>query len=191
MAKPGLGIATGDGLQAIGDGRLQRWAGAGVGLTQAGLELAEGVLDGGEVRRVWRQEADLAACRFNELPNPQMLVHAEVVTEHDLSGMQGGEQDLTHEQVPDLAIGRPAHRHRRGDAGGAHRRDEGDIGAVVARNAAHHPLSAGSTAVAGRQTQISSTLIDKDQSARIKLGRLGPPRRTLRLIPLARAQDFF
>jgi hypothetical protein len=62
---------------------------------------------------------------------------------------------------------------------------------VVTRDAAHHPLSAGSAAVARRQAQVSPTLIDKDQSARIELDRLSPPRRTLRLIPLARAQNFF
>src|SRR5215218_6374250 len=104
MVEPPGGILGGDGCQAGSDGVLEPGALPRSRLAQRRLELAEGVLDRGEVRRVRRQEPDLAACRFNELTNPQMLVHAEVVAEHDLSGTQGGEQDLTHEQVPDLTI---------------------------------------------------------------------------------------
>jgi hypothetical protein len=86
MTKPGLGIARGDGLHAVGDGRLERRTSAGVGLAQAGLARAEGVLDGRDVRRIRWQEADLAACRCNQLGDSQMRVPAEVVAAYDLSG---------------------------------------------------------------------------------------------------------
>ena len=159
----------------------------------ARLELAEGVLDGREVRRIRWQEADLTACRFNAAGGaPRCLCTLRLSQMHDLSGTQRGEQDLTHEQVPDLTIGRPAHRHRCGDAGGAHRRDEGDIGAVVARDAARPPavrVERGRSAASDADSSRSHR--QRPACAGSKLGRLSPPRGPLRLIPLTSAQNFF
>ncbi len=191
MAEPGGRIVRSDGGQAGGDGVLEGRAGAGSGLAQRGLELAKRLLDRREVGRVRWQEAHLTSRRFDELANGLVLVDTQVVPEHDLAGAQGRYQDLTGEQAPDLAIGRPGHRHRRGDARTTHGRDHRHVRPMVTGHDAHHALPAWRPPIARRQTQIGAALIDKDELGRIEVRRLGPPRRPRRLIALTGAQDFF
>ena len=128
-----------------------------------GLELAEGVLDGGEVGRIGWQEAHLAARCFDELADSRFLCTLRLSQSTICPGRKEGTRIWRANSGQHLPIGRPGHRHRCGDAGEAHRREERDVGAVVARHAAHHPLPPRGPAVAWRQTEIGPALIDEDQ----------------------------
>ena len=84
MAEPPDGILGGDGCQTGGDGVLERGAVARSRLAQRRLELAEGVLDGGEVWGVGREKAEVTAGGFDAPAQRLVPMHAEVVPDDDL-----------------------------------------------------------------------------------------------------------
>jgi hypothetical protein len=157
----------------------------------AGLSLLRTLFDGVETRRTGEQEADLAPRRLDEVADGRVFVHAEVVAEDDLSEPQAGQQDLAHEPGPPLPVGRPGHRHRRGDAGAAHGGEERDIGAVVARRHPDDALPAWRTTDARGQAQVGAALIAEATARRIGVAGLAPPRGPRRLVSLTGMQDVF
>ena len=60
---------------------MERLLGAGAQSTQDSCDLGEGLLDRREVRRVGRQEEQLAVARFNRLAKTVGFVGAQVI--HD------------------------------------------------------------------------------------------------------------
>src|SRR5215213_10761058 len=76
VAKVARGVPRGDRRDRTADGLKERHARSGFGLPKERLELAEGLLDGREVRRVWRQVNQRAASRLHEGPDPLAPVGA-------------------------------------------------------------------------------------------------------------------
>ena len=60
--------------------------GSFLGFSQEQLELGEDLLDGVEVRGVWRQEEELCAGTSDGLANRLSLVAAQVVHDDDMAG---------------------------------------------------------------------------------------------------------
>ncbi len=82
VGEPAGDVGGGDGVQGGGDRGVQGRPGARRGRLDQRLDLAEGLLDRGQVRRVGRQEHQLAAGGGDQVADPVGLVGADVV-HHD------------------------------------------------------------------------------------------------------------
>src|ERR671916_449837 len=95
MLEESAGVSRADRRDRCPQGFYQGFPGSGLCLSQDALDLRERFLDGIEVRRIWRQEEQLAAPSFDQFPGPLALMSAEVVHHDDLPTPQGrGEHSL-------------------------------------------------------------------------------------------------
>ena len=104
MGEPASGVVGSDRDQGCCDGGVQSRPGARCGGLNEGLDLAEGLLDRRQVRRVGGQKDQPAAGSLNQLAHAVGFVRADVVDHHHLSRPQRGNEHL-------LQIGG---EHRRG-----------------------------------------------------------------------------
>jgi hypothetical protein len=78
ICEPAVSVCCGNGRQRLLDRQLQCLPGAGLGSTQEGLELRSGLLNGREIRRVWRQVEQLCPALLNELTDSRHFTRAQV-----------------------------------------------------------------------------------------------------------------
>ncbi len=161
-----------------------------MGPAQHRLELAEGLLNRREIRRIRRQEDYLTARSGDQLLRRHALVDAEVVPDDGLPRRQRGNQHVFDEDLTGVAGHGPLHRHRRRDAIAAHGRNQGGVGAMIARRRADHPLATWGAPVAWRHGEVRAALIDEDQGGGIAPGEFLPPGGAHALIALRGEQDF-
>ena len=88
--------------------------------------LGKGRFDRVQIRRVGRQEDQMASGRRDERSGGGALVHAEVVQHHDLTGAQGGDQHPLHKGLEDQPIDRAADQQALAQPGRRQRRQPGD-----------------------------------------------------------------
>ena len=175
-------LGRGEARQTFAEEWPERVDRATAGLAHDGFEFGEAQLDGVEVGAVGRQEPQRRAGRFNGGPDAVDLVGGEIVGDHDVAGLQRGDEDLfdvgeetgpVHRAIQDPGGGEPRHPQRR---------DEGatlppPLGRVIG-----DPLAAQPAPIATEQIGRDPAFIEKDEVGRVE-GRGG--RRPLR----ARGRD--
>lgn len=122
-----MGVGGGDGVERRADGGFQGRAGVRPGAAEHGLELAEGLLDQGEVGRGGRQEEEPTARALDERPHRVALVGAEVVEHHDLAGAQGRHQHRADVGLEGQRVSRPVEGQRGGQPARGQRGQEGEV----------------------------------------------------------------
>src|SRR6266536_1105047 len=83
-----------EGLEQLADCRAEGFNGARGAFSQQVFELGKDLFDGVQVRRVFWQEEQLITGRANELAHGFAFVAAEIVDDDDVTGLQGGDEDL-------------------------------------------------------------------------------------------------
>src|SRR5213075_740728 len=146
------------------------------GFTQQGLKLGEDLLDRIEVRAVGRQKEQLGADRADGTAHGFPFVAAEIVDDHDISGLEGGHEHLLDIGKEALAIDRAVDDARRIDPVGAQCGEEGERAPTAVRDLGDQPLAASAASMRARHVGLGPSLVDEDETGGIK-----PP---LVLLPL-------
>ena len=118
-------------------------------------------------------------------------MNREVVQNHDLSRTQAGSQDLFDVGFEGDSIRRAIQQHRFAEACEGQRRDQGQVGSVVAGNRADGPLAPWGVGVQRRHVDARTRFIHDHQILRRQLLGLFPPGSAFRLILFAGSQNFF
>jgi hypothetical protein len=96
-----------------------------ISLAQQGFEFCEDLLDRVEVRRIARQEEQLGTDGADQLTDGTAFVAAEIVHDDNVTGGQGGQQELLDIGAEAGAVDRPVDDAGRRDAVAAQGRQEG------------------------------------------------------------------
>ncbi len=165
------------------------------GLAHDGFEFGEAQLDGVEVGAVGRQEAQRRADGFNGVAHAVDFVSGEIVSDHDVAGVQRRHEDLfnvgeeagpVHRAVEDPGGGEPRHPQR-GDEGAAL---PPPLGGVIG-----DPLAAGAAPIPPQEIGGDPGFIEKDEAGRVerRSGRrpLRAGGRDVRAIVFGRTHRFF
>ena len=151
---------------------LQR---ARLGGAQQALELGKHLLDGVQVRAVGRQIPQRSACPINGRLDPDDLVRAQVVHNHDVARAQLRHQKLLHPGQKRISIDRPGQHQRRQKTLAAERADKRRGVPMSARRVPQAALALGRAAPGGRHVSCGPCLIQKNQPlVRRRCLHLGP-----------------
>ncbi len=185
----------GEARQTRPEERPERVDRSAAGLADDGLEFGEAQLDGVEVGAVGREEAQRRADGFNGVAHAVDFVSGEIVSDHDVAGVQRRHEDLfnvgeeagpVHRAVEDPGGGEPRHPQR-GDEGAAL---PPPLGGVIG-----DPLAAGAAPIPPQEIGGDPGFIEKDEAGRVerRSGRrpLRAGGRDVRAIVFGRAHRFF
>src|SRR5215212_11842661 len=93
MVKVAARIPWGDGRSCRRDRRDERLVDPGASAPQQRLDLGERCLDRMEIRGVARQEPETGPARLTRLADLLAVVLAQVVQDHNLTGLEGWSED--------------------------------------------------------------------------------------------------
>lgn len=188
-------LGGGEARQTLAEEWPERVDRSTAGLANDGFEFGEAQLDGVEVGTVGRQEPQRRAGRFNGGPDAVDFVGGEIVGDHDVAGLQRGDEDLF--DVGEEAG--PVHRAIQ-DPGGSQarhpqRRDEGAALPPALGRVIGDPLAARPAPIAAEQIGRDPAFIEKDEASRVEGRRrrlpLGPGRGDVWPVVFGRAHRFF
>lgn len=133
------------------------------------LDLGEGQFDGIEVQGVGRQEAQPRPDVLHREPDRLALVRTEVIQHHHLPGTQAGREDLVDIGRKRRPVDRPGDGQGRPNARRRQRRQQGDVGTMIAGHGSHGTLPAwGSRPMTG-QRRVGTGLVDETRSAGVRV----------------------
>lgn len=115
--------------------------GALLGVSHPVLDLGEGLLDGIEVRRVWRQEPEPCAGCLYHLPDRGGLVRSKIIHDHDVTRFEHRHELLFDIGAEALAVDRSVEDARCGEAVETQRTQEGQRAPVAVRSKAAQALA--------------------------------------------------
>ncbi len=138
------------------------------------LELAKGLLDRGEVRRVGREDHQRRPRLLDQEPNIQALLDAQVVEDDDLAGLQGGDQDVLDGGRERIVVKRSLARHGGLEASRGERGDERRVVPIGAGHGPVVPVAFGGPHRARRQGDVGMRLVDEDKLAGIAVAERKP-----------------
>jgi hypothetical protein len=124
MPEVAAGVIRADRPECLFGGLKKRFQDPGLRPPQQGLYLREGLFYGVEVRRVGRQQPQLAAPLFDELSDPATPMHGEVVHKDYLPRLKRRGQDLPHVEPERVGVGGALDAHGRSHPLQADRGDE-------------------------------------------------------------------
>jgi len=148
-----------------------------------------------EVWAIGRQEQELGPRCPDSLAHGLAFVAAEIVHDDDVSGRQGGHEELLDIGEKELAVDRPVEHTGRIDPVMAQRCYEGQCLPFAERGFGDELAAPPGPAPERGHVGLGPGLVDEDQFTRIKppliLLPLSPPPRDLRTVLLAGEQAFF
>jgi len=178
--------------------------GAGIGysfvasrsrLSQQGFELGEDLLDGIEVGRVFGQEDEARADLPDRPPHGLPFMRAEVIEDHDVARLEGGNKELLDVGVEAFAVDGPVEQAGRVDAVVAQRGEESGGLPAAMRNLVDEAFALRRPTAQAGHVGFRPGLVDEDQSPGIDQALIGPPSLAVaayvRAILLARDQGLF
>ncbi len=137
--------------------------GALLGVAQQVLELGEDLLDRVEVGAVGRQKEELGASGADRLADGVSLVAAEIVHDHEVSGLERGGQGLLDIGAESLAVDRPVDHARRIDPVVAECSEEGERAPAAMGSLGEQLVAARPPAAQRRHVGLGPGLIDEDE----------------------------
>ena len=176
VCKEGVGVSRSDGREEGGDGRVDRLPRTGTEAPEELLALGEGLLDGIAIGRVGRQEQQVAAYGLDELPGPRVLVHAEIIEDHDLAGTQARNEDALDKGGEDPAIYRAIDHQAFAQPVGGQGGNPDDVRPMPTWDMPDGALPFRRTSAQRRQDERGTGLIQEDQVAGIQADLRLPPR---------------
>src|SRR5215210_198066 len=191
VAKVARGVPRGDRRDRTADGLQKRHARSGLGLPKERLELAEGLLDGREVRRVWWQVNQRAASRLHEGPDPLVPVGAEVVHNDHLARTQRRREHPLDVGLEDRLGRGTHHRHARPHPLGPHARQERRVLAAVPWNLAVGSLAPGRPGPKPRHGRVSPAFVHEHQAPGIQTPYPFVPARPFSFVALGGREGLF
>ena len=144
-------------------------------LSQQVLELCKDLLDGVEVGRVFGQEDQVRAGFADGGADALALVAAEVVDNHDIAGLERGNEKRFHVEEEALAIDRPVDEPGSIDAIVAERGKERHRVPMPVRSLRFQSLSSRAPAAQGRHVGLRPGLVDEDEPGRINAALIACP----------------
>lgn len=191
-------VSTGFRVQAsheLACSTTERLFGALGAFAQEGLEHAVGLLDRIEVRRVGRQIAQRCTGGFDRFAHACDPVRSNIVHDDDVPAFERWRQALLDVGQKGRSIDCAFDHHRRGHSVAAQRGYERQCFPGPERDAADHPLAAGSAAVWAGHAGVNRGFVDEDKMGRIQQPLLAypapPGARDVRPLLLSGVQDFF
>lgn len=165
------------------------------GLAQIGLDLAEGRLDGIEIRRVFGQELEVGVSLGNSFGDSCTLVTTEMIDHHDLTWPEGRTEALFGVGCKDLSVHRTVDDHRREHLAPAHGGDQGGGLPAAVRDLGEEPLATRAAAAGPRHVGLGPGFVDEDQlvgrQLRLPFAQRLASLRDVRTILLGGVQRFF
>lgn len=184
VSEAALGIGGRNGIDRLPDSHDKVVEGTSGLAPQVGLDLGEDLLDRIEVGGVGRQEPHLTPHRFDLLPNLAALMDIQIVEDHGLAGVQGGNEDLLPIGGEEGAVGRSFLHIRGVDAGRGQGRQEGHIRAVVAGDDTDRALPPWRPCPLPGHRGMGTGFVEEDEGCRVERGRFSPPSGAGDRIPL-------
>ena len=132
------------------------------------FDLGEGLLDGVEVWRVWRQEQETGANGSDGLAYGLGFVAAQIVHNHDIAGFEGGDELLIHIGAEALAIDRTIEDAWRGQPFAPQGGQEGHGAPVPVWCKTAQSLSFGPPTANRRHVGFDPGLVNEHKMARIE-----------------------
>lgn len=157
-----------DPVPQAGHGSLGR-------LSQQCLQFRECLLDGVEIRTVWRQEHQPRTGGLDQRLCRRAFVAGKVVEDDDVTWFQCRDKHLADIGLEPRAIDRPIDDQRRNHSGVAQARDQRRRLAVTVRDCHPQPLTFGASSVGARHIGRRPCFIDEDEAGRIKIELLVKP----------------
>ena len=112
MTEPSTRIVERNGLIGNGQGVEQCLAGSGFETAQDGFDFGKEQFDGIEVGRVGGQELDGTPDRFNRGVGNRGMMDGQIISDHNLPRLQGGDQHLSDVHFKGALIHRAFKRPR-------------------------------------------------------------------------------
>ena len=144
--------------------------GALLGRVHPALDLGEGLFDGIEVGRVWRQIPEPCAGRFNQAAQGHRLVAAEIIYDDDIAWLKLRNENLLNIGPEAFAVDGAVEQARCGEAVAAQGAKESQRPPVAVWREAPHPLAFWPPSAQWGHVGLDPGLVDKDQASRIELG---------------------
>ena len=139
------------------------------------LDFGEGLVDRGEVGRVWRQVPESCASGLDHLPDGDRLMGAEIVHDDDVAGLERADELLFDIGAEALAVDRPVEDARGGKSVAAQRAQKGQRAPVAVWGKGAQPLAFRPPAAQRRHVGLDPGFVDENQASRIEAGLPGPP----------------
>ena len=191
VGEPRRGVVAGNRLDGEANCFLERLLRARAQAAQDGFDLRERLLNGREVRRIGRQEEQLAAARFNGKANTVGFVGAQIVQHDDLSRSQRRRELLGDIPFKRRSIHCPLDQPGLVHTVGSERGDQREVLAVVARDRSSGPPIMRRPAIHAGQRDIRAAFVDKDELLRVEVSRGRPPGAARLLVAFAGCQCLF
>jgi hypothetical protein len=148
-----------------------------------------------EVGRVARQEEQLGAGGADQLSNGLPFVRAQIVHDDDISGAQGGDEELLDVSAETDAVDRPIDDAGRVDPVAAQGRQEGQCASATVRHLGDQARAAQRAPAAAGHVGLGPGLVDEDQAPWVKPALIllppQPPQGDVGPVLLAGVQAFF
>ena len=157
-----------DGLDEVADVAPCVLEGPLLGVSHPVLDLGEGLLDGIEVWRVWRQEPEPCPGGLDELADGDGFVAAEVVHDDDVARPERGDQQLLDIGAEAYAVDWALEDAGSDQAIAAQRTEEGQGAPVAVRGEAAQSPAPRTPAAQRRHVGLDPGLVDEHQPARIE-----------------------
>ena len=138
--------------------------GSFLGVPHPMLDLGEGLLDGVEIGRVWRQEPDPCACGPDGVTDGCGFMAAQIVHDHDVAGLQGRQQLLLDIGAEAFTVDRTVEDAWRGEFVATQRPQEGQGSPMAMRGEATQAPSPWAPAAKRGHVGLDPRLIDEDQA---------------------------
>ncbi len=184
-----------DEIEELADALPGVLDGSFLGFFKQGFEFCEGLLDGIEVGRIGRQEEELGSGSPDRGSDGGTLVAAEVVHDHDIAGLEAGDQQLLDIGAKAVAVDGAVEDTWRGDPVNPERSNEGQGAPSPLRHLGEETSPPPATTVRAGHIGLGPGLIDEDQTPRVEamliLAPLPAPADNVRAILFAGAQGFF
>lgn len=165
------------------------------GLSQESFELRKDLLDGIEVGAVGREEEHPCACSSDGGAHGLSLVATQIIEDHDVAGLERGDQELLDIGKEADAIDRAIEDGGRIDPIMPQRGQKGERLPVTVWNLGAQPLAPAAAAMSSGHVSLGPGFIDEDETARIKPTLIAypacPPTRDIAPILLAGQNAFF
>jgi len=134
------------------------------------FDFRESLLNGVQIRRVWRQEPKSGSSRPYCLTDCLGLVAPEVVEDDDVAGLECGDQLLVDPCAETLPIDRAIEDAGSCETIATQGRDEGHGAPVAVRRVTLEPLASCTPAAQRSHIGLDPGLVDEDEPAGIKIG---------------------
>src|SRR5918912_1397193 len=190
-----LAFSGGDGVEKNANRFPEHVACSGRGLAKQRLQLCKELLDGVQIRRVWREIEQAGAHRPDRLSDTGDLVNREVIQDDDIARAQARREHLL-DIGPEQLAGHWSLQRARGDhAVTAQTGNESCRVPVTVRRRIDQAFASRAPAIQTRHRRCNGRLVQKHEGRRVHVALPDPPTATLpgdiRPVLLARSQRLF